>query len=932
MQKNNFINDVLKFLTEKITTPLAGSIFVSLAVLSLLTIASQLFSVSITFAAEEVCDSCSHQVSLNGDFSHRKDDASVVIQGATDNAEAFREEITGTNFTISISHLPAGRYTIIIGEVETLLSGPGERLFDVTSGDVMLATDFDIVATAGGARKVCYITSSVDHDDDSLRGPLKVSFMAVKNTAKFNTFEVKTASGASVLAFNASELAEPFSAAAVRIPEINEPPIWRDPAQLLRKRAEDLIRRMSLEEKIAQLRNDAPAIARLGVPAYNYWNEALHGVANNGIATVFPEPVGMASTWNPPLMRQEGTVVGIEGRAKHNDYANKHNGDSKWWTGLTFWTPNVNIFRDPRWGRGQETYGEDPYLTGVMSVEFVKGMQGDDPTYILSMACAKHYAVHSGPERDRHRFNAEPSERDLYEMYLPQFEAVVREGKVAGVMGAYNAVNGVPCCADSFLLDDLLRKQWGFEGYVVSDCDAIRDIWGERRHRYVKTPEEAAAAAVKAGCNLCCGGDYNALVRSVQQGLVSEKEIDQALYYTLWTRFKLGMFDPAEKVPYTKYTIKDNDTPEHGRTALEVARQSLVLLKNEGILPLDRSKYKRIAVIGPNGDCKSMLEGNYHGSASHPISILDGIKQAAGPNIEVTFALGSPNTTNRRTAAWSQQDNTTNRPLDELKAEALSLAENADLIIYAGGLTPAQEGEGFDRDSIELPECQQTLIKALHETGKPMVMVNCSGSAIALLWESENLPAILQAWYPGQSGGQSVAEVLFGEVNPSGHLPLTFYRATTDLPDFTDYSMSNRTYRYFSGKPLYAFGHGLSYTQFDYKSGKLESKKIAANDMAKVSFTVKNSGKRDGDDVAQVYYRHVNSAVPQPKLALCGFTRVHLKSGESTEVTVEIPAARLRYWDTKKKQYVVEPGDYEFLVGTASDDIRLKLPMTITTR
>jgi beta-glucosidase len=930
MQKNNFINDVLKFLTEQITTPFTRSIFVSLAVLSLLTIASQSFSVSVTFAAEEVCDSCSHQVSLNGDFSHRKDDASVVIQGATDNAEAFREEITGTNFTISISHLPAGRYTIIIGEVETLLSGPGERLFDVTSGDVMLATDFDIVATAGGARKVCYITSSVDHDDDSLRGPLKVSFMAVKNTAKFNTFEVKTASGASVLAFNASELAEPFSAAAVRIPEINEPPIWRDPAQLLRKRAEDLIRRMSLEEKIAQLRNDAPAIARLGVPAYNYWNEALHGVANNGIATVFPEPVGMASTWNPPLMRQEGTVVGIEGRAKHNDYANKHNGDSKWWTGLTFWTPNVNIFRDPRWGRGQETYGEDPYLTGVMSVEFVKGMQGDDPTYILSMACAKHYAVHSGPERDRHRFNAEPSERDLYEMYLPQFEAVVREGKVAGVMGAYNAVNGVPCCADSFLLDDLLRKQWGFEGYVVSDCDAIRDIWGERRHRYVKTPEEAAAAAVKAGCNLCCGGDYNALVRSVQQGLVSEKEIDQALYYTLWTRFKLGMFDPAEKVPYTKYTIKDNDTPEHGRTALEVARQSLVLLKNEGILPLDRSKYKRIAVIGPNGDCKSMLEGNYHGSASHPISILDGIKQAAGPNIEVTFALGSPNTTNRRTAAWSQQDNTTNRPLDELKAEALSLAENADLIIYAGGLTPAQEGEGFDRDSIELPECQQTLIKALHETGKPMVMVNCSGSAIALLWESENLPAILQAWYPGQSGGQSVAEVLFGEVNPSGHLPLTFYRATTDLPDFTDYSMSNRTYRYFSGKPLYAFGHGLSYTQFDYKSGKLESKKIAANDMAKVSFTVKNSGKRDGDDVAQVYYRHVNSAVPQPKLALCGFTRVHLKSGESTEVTVEIPAARLRYWDTKKKQYVVEPGDYEFLVGTASDDIRLKLPMTIT--
>jgi beta-glucosidase len=567
-----------------------------------------------------------------------------------------------------------------------------------------------------------------------------------------------------------------------------------------------------------------------------------------------------------------------------------------------------------------------------MSIEFVKGMQGDDPTYILSMACAKHYAVHSGPERDRHRFNAQPSQRDLYEMYLPQFERVVREGKVAGVMGAYNAVNGVPCCADPFLLDNLLRKQWGFEGYVVSDCDAVRDIWGQRLHHYVKTPEEAAAAAVKAGCNLCCGGDYNALVRAIQQGLVSEKEIDQALYYTLWTRFRLGLFDPAERVPYTKYTIADNDTPEHGQVALEVARQSLVLLKNDGILPLDRSKYKRIAVIGPNGQSKTMLEGNYHGSASHPISILDGIKQVAGPNIEVTFAQGSPNTTRPGTAAWSRQDNETRRPVQELYEEALSHAANADLIIYVGGLTPAQEGEGFDRDSIELPEVQEKLVQALHASGKPMVMVNCSGSAVALLWESENLPAILQVWYPGQEGGRAVAEVLFGDVNPSGHLPLTFYRATADLPAFTDYSFSNRTYRYFNGKPLFAFGHGLSYTQFDYKSGKLASKKMAANGTVKVSFTVKNSGKRDGDDVAQVYYRHVNSRVPQPKLAMCGFSRVHLKRGESKKVTIEAPVNRLRYWDTLKEQYVVEPGPYEILIGAASDDIRIKLPMTVTAK
>jgi beta-glucosidase len=932
MQKYNFINAILKSLTEQITIPFTRSILVSTVVLSLLVVADQLFSVSATFAAEEICDSCSHQVSLSGDFTHRRDDASVAIQGDTKSAAAFREEITGTNFTVSISHLPAGRYTIVIGEVDTLLSKPGERLFDVTSGDVMLATDFDIVATAGGARKVCYITGEVDHDDDSLRGPLKVSFIAVKNTAKFNTFEVKNVSGVSVVAFNAADIAEPFSGDATRIPEIAEPAIWRDPELPLKQRAHDLIRRMSLEEKVAQLQNEAPAIARLGLPAYNYWNEALHGVANNGIATVFPEPVGMASTWNPELLHQEGTVIGIEGRAKFYDYASKHNGDSKWWTGLTFWTPNINIFRDPRWGRGQETYGEDPYLTGAIAVEFIKGIQGDDLKYMLAMACAKHYAVHSGPERARHRFNAKPSERDLYEMYLPQFEMAVREGHVAGVMGAYNAVYGVPCCASTFLLDDLLRKQWGFEGYVVSDCSAIRDISNRRQHRYVETPEEAAAIAVKAGCNLCCGGDYNALVKAVQKGLISEKQINEALYYTLWTRFRLGLFDPPEQVTYSKYTIEDNDTPEHGQVALEVARQSLVLLKNDGTLPLDRSKYKRIAVIGPNGKSTSMLEGNYHGSASHPISILDGIKQAAGADIEVTFAQGSPNTTKPGTAAWSRQDNETKRPVQELYEEALSNAENADLIIYVGGLTPAQEGEGFDRDSIELPEVQEKLVQALYATGKPMVMVNCSGSAIALLWESENLPAILQVWYPGQEGGRAVAEVLFGDINPSGHLPVTFYRATSDLPAFTDYSMSNRTYRYFSGKPLYAFGHGLSYTKFDYKSGKLKSKKIAANGTVKVSFTVKNSGKCDGDDVAQVYYRHVDSKVPQPKLALCGFARVHLKQGESEKVTIKIPAERLRYWDTEKKQYMIEPGKYEILVGAASDDIRLKLPMTITTR
>ncbi len=854
----------------------------------------------------------------------------MTIEGTTSDPAAFHEDVNGTNFTVTITHLPAGQYRITISTVETVVNGPGERLFDVISGDSVLASNVDIFATAGGARKIASITGSIKHEDDSLKGPLTVTFVASKGAAKFNTFDVKNSDGASVVSFSASELADAFSAAAMRVPDIAESLIWRDPSHSIKERADDLIRRMSLAEKVAQLQNGAPGIPRLGLPTYNYWNEALHGVANNGAATVFPEPVGGASSWNPELFHEEGTIIGIEGRAKFNDYAAKHNGDSKWWYGLTYWTPNINIFRDPCWGRGQETYGEDPYLTSEIGIEFVKGIQGDDPNYMLAMACAKHYGVHSGPESLRHRFDAEPSERDLYETYLPQFERVVREGHVGGVMGAYNSVFGVPCCASTLLLDDLLRKQWGFEGYIVSDCDAIGDIW--RQHKYVKTPEEAAAAAIKAGCDLCCGGDYNSLVRAVQQRLVTEKEIDTALYYTLWTRFRLGLFDPADKVPYSKYTIKDNDTPEHEKVALELARQSLVLLKNDGILPLERSKLKRIAVIGPNANSKSMLEGNYHGSASHPVTILSGIKELAGPNIEVTFAMGSPITTNKAIAAWSRQDNETTRPVPELYAEALSNAANADIIIYVGGITPAQEGEGFDRNAIELPEVQEDLIKALQATGKPMVMINCSGSAVALPWEDEHLPAILQAWYPGEEGGRAVGEVLFGYVNPSGHLPITFYRSTADLPSFTDYSMTNRTYRYFEGKPLYAFGHGLSYTKFDFKSGKLDSKKIAPDGTVKLTFTVKNTGKVDGDEVAQVYFRHVHSAMPQPKFALCGFQRVSLKSGESKNVTVEVPAERLRYWDTDKKQYVVESGDYEFLVGAAADDIRLTLPMTISSR
>jgi len=914
-----------KLIPNKRSKP--GKLFQALALASLACLGTLR-----VFAAEESCSSCAQQVSISGDFSHRKDDASLNIEG-TDNPALFREEVSGPNFAVSIAHLPAGKYSISIGEVETVTSNPGERLFDVASGSIPLATNFDIVATAGGPRKVCYIKAVVDHEDDSINGPLTISFAARKGVAKFNTFEVKNSSDASVIAFSASELADSFSASAVRVPEISEPAIWRDPSQPLAARENDLIRRMSLAEKVSQLQNTAPGIPRLGLPAYDYWSEALHGVAVNGTATVFPQAIGMAATWDAPLIHQEATVIGIEGRAKYNDYAAHHNGDSRRFAGLTFWSPNVNIFRDPRWGRGQETYGEDPFLTGTLAVAFIHGLQGDDPQYMTAMACAKHFAVHSGPEPERHRFNATPPERDLYETYLPQFEMAVREGHVAGVMGAYNSVDGIPACANSFLLTETLRKKWGFDGYIVSDCDAIHNIWNKSDHHYVETPEEAAAVAVKAGCNLCCGRDYNALVRAVQKGLITEKEINEALTHTLWTRFRLGLFDPPEKCPYSKIGIDQNDTPQHEALALKVAEEAVVLLKNEGLLPLNRAKIKRIAVIGTNAVSAPMLEGNYNGRAARPVTILDGIKQVAGKGIEVTFAPGCP---------LALLKDASNKPTPQEVLDAITAARSADVVIYVGGITARYEGEemrrandfdgfsGGDRTRIELPSVQSDLIKALAATGKPVILVNCSGSAMAMPWEVQHLPAILQAWYPGEQGGRAVGEILFGDINPSGRLPLTFYASTADLPDFTDYSMSNRTYRYFNGKPEFAFGHGLSYTKFKFEGGKLDSKKVSPDGTAKISLTIKNSGGRDGDEVAQVYFRHVHSSVPQPKEALCGFTRVHLKRGESRQVTVEVPAGRLRYWDTAKKQYVVESGDYEFLIGAASDDIRLKLPVTIT--
>ena len=728
-------------------------------------------------------------------------------------------------------------------------------------------------------------------------------------------------------AINASNA--PVSA-ATKIPVVDGPVVWRDFSQPTDARIKDLVRRMSLVEKVSQLSCEAPAISRLGLPAYNYRNECLHGLApHSGYATVFPQAIGMAATWDAPLVREEADVIATEARATHNDYIAKHNGDSIIHFGLNFYTPNINIFRDPRWGRGQETYGEDPFLTAQTGVAFISGLQGDDPKYFKAIACAKHFAVHSGPEFERHRFNVEPSDRDLYETYLPAFEAAVREGHVDSVMGAYSALHGVPDCANPFLLTDLLRKQWGFDGFVVSDGGAIEDI--NLHHKYVPTAEEAAAAAVRAGDDMCSGGgkEYDALTKAVALGLISEAEIDTALYRGLEARFRLGMFDPPTRMPYAQISIEQNDTPDHAALALKVARESIVLLKNNGVLPLDRAKLKHLVVIGANAVSVPVLLGNYHGQPSHSVTILEGIRELAGTNIEVTYEPGCSLATKKNGPA----------PDAEKWKSALAAAATADAVIYVGGINSQLEGEemkvdfdGFkagDRTRIELPEVQTDLLKALQAAGKPVVFVNCSGSAIAMPWAVETLPAIVQAWYPGEQGGRAVAEVLFGDVNPAGRLPITFYGSTDDLPAFDDYSMNNRTYRYFTGTPEFAFGHGLSYTTFDYRKAALKRAKISATGGLKISFTVKNSGARAGDEVAQVYFRHLHSAVPQPKLALCGYTRIHLKPGRSSRATVEIPAARLRYWDVATKQYVVEAGDYELLIGGASDDIRLKVPFTV---
>ena len=838
---------------------------------------------------------------------------------------------------------------------------------------------------------------------------------------------------------------------------------------------------MTVAEKVSQLTNQAAEIPRLDVPAYEWWNEALHGVARAGVATVFPQAIGLAATFDVPLVHQMAVVIADEGRAKHHQFVRQ--GKRGRYQGLTFWSPNINIFRDPRWGRGQETYGEDPYLTGRLGVAFVKGLQGDDPRYYKTVATAKHFAVHSGPEQDRHHFDVHPSERDLWETYLPAFKDLVVEAKAASVMGAYNRVNGESASASQRLLGDILRRDWGFTGYVVSDCGSIDDI--HARHKIVATPEEAAALGVTKGCDLECGSVYKTLGTALERGLLKESDLDVALVRLFTARFRLGMFDPPERVRFAQTPYSVNDSPEHDRLAREVARESIVLLKNGGVLPLKKD-VGTIAVVGPTADDLVTLLGNYHGTPTHPVTILAGIRKAVSPKTKVIYARGVDLVEGRQdpraaTAIdssylrpargsserglkgeyfrgkecsgepvltrvdakpdfrWDRSSPTdeavargelaASKALDgdnfcirwtgflvppasgeyeiavtandgarllvdgqkvledwsdtsvaravsgrvklekgkehELKLEyyedirdaevrlgwklpgggtpfeeAVAAAEAADVVVFVGGLTAEVEGEemrvnypgfaGGDRTDIELPVVQRKLVEALHATGKPVVLVLTTGSALGLRWAQETLPAIVVAWYPGQRGGDAVADVLFGDTSPAGRLPVTFYESVADLPGFSDYAMEGRSYRYFRGKPVYAFGHGLSYTRFAYSGLKLSRPRVGASDTLDVSVDVKNTGARAGDEVVQLYVRSTAADDKSPNRSLRGFERVALKAGELRTVRFKlVPERDLARYDEARKALAVAPGEFEVEIGASSADVRERGRFTV---
>jgi beta-glucosidase len=656
---------------------------------------------------------------------------------------------------------------------------------------------------------------------------------------------------------------------------------FQNPSLPIDERVNDLVSRLTLEEKVGQMLNSAPAIERLGIPAYNWWNECLHGVARTPFkVTVYPQAIGMAATWDKNSLHQMADYTAEEGRAINNESIKKK--ERNIYLGLTYWTPNINIFRDPRWGRGQETYGEDPFLTGTLGKAFVTGLQGNDPKYLKAAACAKHYAIHSGPESSRHEFDAEISDYDLWDTYLPAFKNLVKNAKVAGVMCAYNAFKGQPCCGNDLLMNNILRNEWNFKGYVTSDCGAIDDFY--QRHKTSKDAESAAADAVLHGTDVECGNvTYKTLVAAVKDGKLTEQQLDVSVKRLFTIRFRLGMFDPPEMVKYAQITTNVLESPEHHAQALKMARQSIVLLKNQNnILPLSKH-LKKIAVVGPNADNAESILGNYNGMPTKLVTALQGIKAKLGEGTEVVYVKGTD----------FVGDATVTPDFRSL----INTVKDADAIIYIGGISPQLEGEemsvkqagfsGGDRTSIALPEVQTQLLKELHTIGKPVVFVMMTGSALAIPWEAEHIPAILNAWYGGQDAGTAIADVIFGDYNPGGRLPVTFYKSDKDLPSFSDYSMNNRTYRYFKGTPLYAFGYGLSYTIFKYDELTIPAT-ISAGKKVMVSVKVTNSGMRDGEEVSELYLSHSGLTVKTPTRALKGFERTFIKAGQSKILHFEL--------------------------------------------
>lgn len=687
---------------------------------------------------------------------------------------------------------------------------------------------------------------------------------------------------------------------------------YQDESLSFEERAADLAAKMTLEEKVYQTLHGAAAIDRLGVKAYNYWNEALHGVARAGVATVFPQAIGLAATFDEDFLEKIAEVISDEGRAKFN--VQQKYSDYDIYKGLTFWSPNVNIFRDPRWGRGHETFGEDPYLTSRLGVRFIEGMQGHDDKYMKVAACAKHFAVHSGPEDIRHSFNAEASVQDMRETYLPAFKACVKEAEVEVVMGAYNRTNGEPCCGSKVLLEDILRDEWQFKGHVTSDCWAIKDF--HEFHMVTANAVESVALAMNRGCDLNCGNIYGNLLKAVEQGLVKEETIETAVKRLLTTRMKLGLFDAPEKVPYNTINYDVVDCKKHQRINEEAARKSVVLLKNENqLLPLKKDAIKTIGVIGPNGNNRKALVGNYEGTASEYITILEGIQRYVGEDVRVMFSEGCHLCKSKTQVLAEENDR---------MSEVRAVADCSDVIIACMGLDASLEGEegdegnefaSGDKPNLNLPGLQEEVLKVLVETGKPIVLVLLSGSALAVNFADQNIPAIVQGWYPGARGGKAIAEILFGEYAPEGKLPVTFYRTTEELPEFTNYSMKNRTYRYMKNKALYPFGYGLSYTDIDCSDVRVESEGTGY----RVSACLSNKGKMKGVETLQVYVKVCREDAPNWQLK--ALQKVSLEAGEKKNVILSLKEEDLGLYNEQGVK-VIHAGEYEIYVGTSQPDER----------